>query len=100
MANSMRSNSTTNPRGEIVVDAEAFGGFNKEYYKFMGEEALRSSGITRYVIVRPGALISGEGGETGIKPGDQHLVYGGAGADLGDAASIHRADVAAVVCKA
>eukprot|EP00747_Dinoflagellata_sp_TGD_P050641 gnl/TRDRNA2_/TRDRNA2_146872_c1_seq1.p1 gnl/TRDRNA2_/TRDRNA2_146872_c1~~gnl/TRDRNA2_/TRDRNA2_146872_c1_seq1.p1 ORF type:complete len:385 (+),score=14.69 gnl/TRDRNA2_/TRDRNA2_146872_c1_seq1:104-1258(+) len=51
MANSIRSNSTTNPQGEIVVDAEAFGGFNKEYYKFMGEEALRSSGITQYSVV-------------------------------------------------
>lgn len=73
-------------------------------YKFMGEEALRNAGLAHYAIVRPGGLAGGEGGShvrpTDIQPGTQHLVSGPAEGDLGSARSIHRADVAAVVCEA
>eukprot|EP00931_Biecheleriopsis_adriatica_P058038 TRINITY_DN34478_c0_g1_i2.p2 TRINITY_DN34478_c0_g1~~TRINITY_DN34478_c0_g1_i2.p2 ORF type:complete len:130 (-),score=20.37 TRINITY_DN34478_c0_g1_i2:87-476(-) len=74
-------------------------------YKFMGEESLRKSGLAHYVIVRPGGLAGGEGEgshvrPTDVQPGTQHLVYGHAEADLGAARSIHRTDVAAVVCEA
>lgn len=70
-------------------------------YKFRGEEALRSSGLDQYVIVRPGGLAGGEGRTTDTQPGAQYLVSGAAEADLGGSGgSIHRADVAAVVCEA
>jgi len=74
-------------------------------YKFMGEETLRNSGLHHYVIVRPGGLVGGEGEgshvrPTDVLPGTQHLCAGPAEADLGSARSIHRADVAAVVCEA
>ena len=73
-------------------------------YKFMGEEALRSSGLDQYVIVRPGGLAGGEGRNmrsTDIQPSTQYLVSGAAEADLGGSGgSIHRADVAAVACEA
>jgi len=76
-------------------------------YKFKGEESLRSAGLSHYVIVRPGGLAGGEGANvrpTEKKPGMEHLVAGAAEADIDSAAngnrSIHRADVAAVVCQA
>jgi uncharacterized protein YbjT (DUF2867 family) len=74
-------------------------------YKFMGEETLRNSGLAHYVIVRPGGLAGGEGEGSHVRPTDiqpdtQHLVFGPAEADLGKSRSVHRADVAAVVCEA
>jgi uncharacterized protein YbjT (DUF2867 family) len=75
--------------------------------KFRGEELLRSAGLSHYVVVRPGGLAGGEGPNvrpTDRKPGKDHLVAGAAEADIDTAAngnrSIHRADVAAVMCQA
>lgn len=70
--------------------------------KWEGEEVLRSSGL-EYSIVRPGGLAGGEGKNTrptDKKPGTEHLIVGAAEQDLGETRSIHRADVAAVVCEA
>lgn len=71
-------------------------------YKFEGEEYVRKAGLP-YTIVRPGGLAGGGDGSTrdpGCEPGTQYIVAGQAEADLGKARSIHRADVAAVVCEA
>jgi len=69
-------------------------------YKFMGEEALRTSGL-EYVIIRPGGLVGGEGGRAATQlPGVEHVIATGAEGDCGKARSIHRADVAAVVVAA
>jgi len=70
-------------------------------YKFQGEEALRKSG-QEYAIVRPGGLTGGEGGQRGstTPSGTEYILAAGPEGDLGSARSIHRTDVAAVVCEA
>lgn len=70
-------------------------------YKFEGENAVRASGL-EYVLVRPGGLTGGEGGqrEEATPSTTEYIIAGGAEADLGSARSIHRTNVAAVVCEA
>jgi len=69
-------------------------------YKFEGEEFVRKSGLP-YVIVRPGGLTGGEGQrQAKSEPGSEHILAAAAEGDLGSARSIHRGDVAAVVCEA
>jgi len=69
-------------------------------YKFEGEEFVRKSGL-EYVIVRPGGLMGGEGQRPAkSEPGSEHILAAEAEGDLGSARSIHRGDVAAVVCEA
>jgi uncharacterized protein YbjT (DUF2867 family) len=69
--------------------------------KFLGEEALRKSGI-EYTIIRPGGLTGGEGDKRGTttQPGTEYVLAAVAEGDLGKARSIHRTDVASVVCEA
>lgn len=69
-------------------------------YKFEGEEALRESG-QEYTIVRPGGLVGGEK-EPAEKstPGTEHIEATGPEGDVGSSHSIHRTDVADVVCAA
>jgi uncharacterized protein YbjT (DUF2867 family) len=68
-------------------------------YKFLGEEYLRNS-HQEYTIVRPGALVGGDGSQRGNAPGEEYIVAAAPEGEMGGARSIHRADVAAVVCEA
>eukprot|EP00928_Gymnodinium_smaydae_P006243 TRINITY_DN12188_c0_g2_i1.p1 TRINITY_DN12188_c0_g2~~TRINITY_DN12188_c0_g2_i1.p1 ORF type:complete len:274 (-),score=51.13 TRINITY_DN12188_c0_g2_i1:94-840(-) len=73
-------------------------------YKFKGEQALRTSGL-EYVIVRPGGLKGGEGSGPQARPSDtapgaEYIIAAGPEGDVQGSQSIHRADVAAVVCEA
>lgn len=69
--------------------------------KFLGEEVLRKSGM-EYCIVRPGGLTGGETtqrkGHT--EPGQEHIMAAGPEGDVGKTSSIHRTDVAIVICEA
>lgn len=71
-------------------------------YKFMGEECLRKSSLD-YTIVRPGGLTGGEvavNRQASSEPGTEYIVAAGPEGDVGKTSSIHRADVADVVCAA
>jgi len=68
-------------------------------YKFLGEEYLRNS-HQEYTIIRPGSLEGADGSQGGTAPGEEYIVAAGPEGDMGGARSIHRADVAAVVCEA
>lgn len=73
-------------------------------YKFKGEQVLRKRAHSiDYTIVRPGGLTGGEGPmarKTDVEPGTQFIVACGAEGDCSGGRSIHRRDVAAVVCEA
>merc|ERR1712232_1097749 len=82
------SNKRTNARARILDN------------KFKGEMALRESGLL-YSIVRTGVMMGGhKAPPTDRWPGREHLVFVPPKASLGTAYSIHRTDVAAVLCKA
>jgi len=69
--------------------------------KFLGEEVLRRSGL-EYCIVRPGGLTGGETSQrpAHAEPGTEFIIATGPEGDSQGKSSIHRADVAAVICEA
>lgn len=73
-------------------------------YKFEGEQILRNRVHNiDYTIVRPGGLVGGEGSmarKTDVEPGTQYIIACEAEGDCSGGGSIHRRDVAAVVCEA